>query len=400
MKERNILGSVIHSRAAYEQIKYFVGREDLSEQGWFIWSGVVDYYDADQEASRVAPDILADSIARQVAADKHKETFRSIVMGLAEFDASIPNIVGDLLEHKRESAGQRLAAALLSGDKANGLLQEYDRLLDATTLEDQTEEDDRRGYSVSDLVANSFHRDGLIRVNPSSLNRRLDGGVRPGHHLVLFARPEMGKTMMVIEMMAGFVEQNLTVLYIGNEDPITDINMRIVNRLSGMTKLEVLNKPKEADTKAREKGYENIILHSACPGTPRGISKLLERYRPDILILDQLRNINTGNDNYVLKLEEAATHARNWAKKYSCVVVSVTQAGDSAANKAALDLGDVDYSNTGIPGQADVMIGLGANSNHKAAGELVISLPKNKVSAIHEAFAVTTEPHLSKIISI
>ena len=82
------------------------------------------------------------------------------------------------------------------------------------------------------------------------------------------------------------------------------------------------------------------------------------------------------------------------------VVVSVTQAGDSAHNKAALDLGDVDFSNTGIPAQADVMIGLGANQNHKDAGELVISLPKNKVSAIHEAFAVTTEPHLSKILPI
>ncbi len=293
-----------------------------------------------------------------------------------------------------------MAAALLQGETVDGLLADYGTLLSATTIEDETEEDDRQGYSVSTLCADSFHRDGLIRVSPASLNQRLDGGVRPGHHLVLFARPEMGKTMMVIEMMAGFAEQDLTTLYIGNEDPITDINMRVVNRLSGMTKLEVLNDPNKADGLARSMGYESIILHSACPGTPRGISHLLERYRPNVLVLDQLRNINTGNDNYVLKLEEAATHARNWAKKYSCVVVSVTQAGDSATNKAALDLGDVDYSNTGIPGQADVMIGLGANANHRAAGELVISLPKNKVSAIHEAFIGTTEPHLSKILSI
>jgi KaiC/GvpD/RAD55 family RecA-like ATPase len=390
MKERNILGSVINSRDAYEQVKHFVGREDLSEQGWFIWAGVVDYYDADAEASRVDSGILSENTARKVA-----------VASLSEFDGSIPNIVADLLDHKREVVGHRLAAAILSGDTPNGLLTEYGELLDATQLDEDTDaEDDRQGYDVESLVGNSFDSTGLIHVAPSSLNARLDGGVRPGHHLVLFARPEMGKTMMVIEMMAGFAAQNLTCLYIGNEDPITDINMRVVNRLSGMTKLEVLNKPKEADTKARENGYENIILHSACPGTPRGIQKLLEKYKPDVLVLDQLRNINTGNDNYVLKLEEAATHARNWAKKYSCVVVSVTQAGDSAANKAALDLGDVDYSNTGIPGQADVMIGLGANHNHKAAGELVISLPKNKISAVHEAFAVTTEPQLSKILAI
>jgi len=161
-----------------------------------------------------------------------------------------------------------------------------------------------------------------------------------------------------------------------------------------------LNDPQKADKLAREQGYENIILHSAAPGTPRSIQNLLDRYNPDVLVLDQLRNINTGNDNYVLKLEEAATHARNWAKGYSCVVVSVTQAGDSASGKAALDLGDIDYSNTGVPAQADVMIGLGGTEHHRAAGELIISLPKNKVSGVHEAFAVTVLPHLSQILSI
>ena len=400
MNEHLILGSVIKSREAYDKVKHFIQRDDLSEQGWFIWSGVVDYYDLDAEASIISSELLAENVTRKVSADKHKESFRNIIENLSSFDGSVDNIVDTLLKHKREACGQRLAHALLVGEKPDGLIDEYGQLLNATTLEEETDVDDRQGYDVTALCTDSFHRDGLIRVSPASLNQRLDGGVRPGHHLVLFARPEMGKTMMVIEMMAGFAEQELTTLYIGNEDPITDINMRVVNRLSGMTKLEVLNDPKKADGLARAMGYEQIILHSACPGTPRGISSLLEHYRPAVLVLDQLRNINTGNDNYVLKLEEAATHARNWAKKYSCVVVSVTQAGDSATNKAALDLGDVDYSNTGIPGQADVMIGLGANANHRAAGELVISLPKNKVSAIHEAFIVTTEPHLSKILSI
>ena len=400
MKEHNILGAVIHSKEAFDEVKHFVERDDLSEQGWLIWEGVVDYYDADPEASAISVELLSKSVQRKVSADKHKDTFSSIIAGLGEFDGSGPNIVSDLLEHKRELAGHRLATSLLAGDKPNGLLASYQALLEATDLDEEDEEEDRRGYSVADMVATNFDSSGLISVSPSSLNSRLDGGVRPGHHIVLFARPEMGKTMMTIEMMAGFAQQGLTTLYVGNEDPIADINMRIVNRLSGMNKLEILNDPQMADSLAREKGYENIILHSAAPGTPAQITRLIERYEPQILVIDQLRNLNTGNDNYVLKLEEAATHARNWAKKYGMVAVSVTQAGDSAHNKAALDLGDVDYSNTGIPAQADVMIGLGANQNHKAAGELVISLPKNKVSAIHEAFAVSTEPQLSKVLPI
>ena len=78
----------------------------------------------------------------------------------------------------------------------------------------------------------------------------------------------------------------------------------------------------------------------------------------------------------------------------------MTQAGDSAARKAVLDLGDVDYSNTGIPAQADLMVGLGANDHHAKNGEIVFSLPKNKISGVHEYFACAVEPQLSKIVSL
>ena len=206
--------------------------------------------------------------------------------------------------------------------------------------------------------------------------------------------------MMTIEMMAGFARQGLLTLYIGNEDPIDDINMRVVNRLSGMPKAEVLENPDKADALAREAGYESIILQSLAPGSPREITKLLEEHKPQVLVLDQLRNLNMHQDNYVLALENAAKQARTWAKRYSCVVVSVTQAGDSAGGKAVLDLGDVDYSNTGIPAQADLMVGLGANQHHAANGEIVISLPKNKISGNHEYFACAVEPQISKIVSL
>lgn len=400
MREKHVLSSAIKSRKAYDTIADHVELDDLSEQGRIVWQHVAEYYETDGGAERVDADILGDSIARTCAADKHKAVFRNLVSSLAESDTSPANVVRDYLDTKRELVGHRLAQAILAGDKPNGVLTEYIDLLDRTELDEETAEEARQGYSVAELVEQGFDPAGLIQVAPSSLNDRLGGGVKPGHHLILFARPEMGKTMMTLEMMAGFARQGLTVLYIGNEDPIDDINMRLVNRMSGMTKEEVLAEPLLADEKARAVGYENVILKALAPGTPREITGLIERYQPDVLVLDQLRNLNMGQDNYVLKLEEAATQARTWAKRYSCVVVSVTQAGDSASKKAVLDLGDVDYSNTGIPAQADVMIGIGASEAQKNAGEVMISLPKNKVSGCHEWFACTTEPHLSKILPL
>lgn len=400
MRENHVLSSSIRSREAFERVVNHIERDDFTEQGWVIWSGIVEYYDADGSATTIDGEILSESICRHIPADKHKELFRSIIGGLVQAEVSVPNVVSDLLATKRDRVGRQLAAALLDGSSPGELLNSYGELLAAEDLGEAEVTEERVGLSVSDLVADKFNTDNLIKVMPESLNKRLGGGVKPGHHLILFARPEMGKTMMTIEMMAGFARQGLQVLYIGNEDPIDDINMRVVNRLSGMTKEEVLKDPTTADTKAREAGYENIVLAPLAPGTPREITQLIEKHQPAVLVLDQLRNLNMSQDNYVLALENAAKQARQWAKRYSCVVVSVTQAGDSAARKAVLDMGDVDYSNTGIPSQADVMIGMGANAEHAKNGEVVLSLPKNKVSGIHEYFACGVQPHLSKIVSI
>lgn len=401
MREKQILASAIKDRDAYETALPHVGHDDFSEQGWVIWSGISEYYDTDNSATCVDSSILGEAVTRRIAADKHKDMFRRLVDSLASLEVSAPNVVEDLLATKRDVAGKQLAQSIVNGRHEWDLLENYRVLMEADGLsDDMDEEGARQGFSVAELVAERFDIGNLIRVFPTSLNDRLDGGVKPGHHIVLFARPEMGKTMMTIEMMAGFARQGLRVLYIGNEDPLDDITMRVVNRLSGMTKAEVMKDPETADAKAREAGYESIILQSLAPGTAREITALIEKHQPEVLVLDQLRNLNMHQDNYVLALENAAKQARQWAKRYSCVVVSVTQAGDSAARKAVLDLGDVDYSNTGIPAQADLMVGIGANDAHAKNGEVVLSLPKNKISGNHEYFACAVEPLLSKILPL
>ncbi len=400
MKEKQVLASVIKDRKAYEAVADHIDRNDLSEQGWIIWRGVGNYYELDPSATGIDAELLAEAVCREVSIEKHKTMFRDLVGSLAGLEPSVDNVVADLLATKREVVGQELANALLTNGDVPSLLDRYQSLMAAESLGEEEGAEVRQGHGVASLVEQGFDPEGLIQVWPPSLNRRLDGGVRPGHHIVVYARPEMGKTATVINMMAGFLHQGLTTLYIGNEDPIDDINMRVVNRLSGMNKFDVLNSPEEADERARAANYDLLIMAALAPGSPREITQLIEEFAPDVLVLDQLRNLNMGQDNYVQKLEQAATQARQWAKRYSCVVVSVTQAGDSAEGKSVLDLGDVDYSNTGIPSQADLMLGLGANQQNQARGEIVLSMPKNKISGKHEFFPVQIEPTLSELIPL
>jgi hypothetical protein len=65
-----------------------------------------------------------------------------------------------------------------------------------------------------------------------------------------------------------------------------------------------------------------------------------------------------------------------------------------------LDMGDIDSSSTGIPAQADVLIGIGADKDDQASNRRVISLIKNKRSGNHEFFPVRLIPQLNKYMGL
>lgn len=235
---------------------------------------------------------------------------------------------------------------------------------------------------------------------PMSLNDRLGGGLKKGNHVVAFGRPEAGKSCFSINAACGFARQGYKGLYFINEDRPEDIILRCISNLSGIPKHEFSDRTQEATDLAHENGYENIMVISVAPGTLDQIERLCERYKPDWMVIDQLRNIQIKEDNRVIQLEKAATGIRTIAKKYDIATVSVTQAGDSASGKAVLDMSDIDSSKTGIPAQADLMVGIGINDELELRGMRQLSLPKNKLGGRHESFHVNIDPLLSRFTSV
>jgi hypothetical protein len=79
---------------------------------------------------------------------------------------------------------------------------------------------------------------------------------------------------------------------------------------------------------------------------------------------------------------------RNLAREFDMVAVSVTQGSDSARGKLVLDMGDVDGSNVGIPGAADVMVMIGMNDDYDSQDRRMITLAKNKVGGNHSSWPI------------
>jgi len=306
--------------------------------------------------------------------------FNELIDGFNLVEISIPNLLHEVIEQKRERNSLELTQALVTNkdEKVTSLWQEREMLIAGDIIAD----DNNEVVIAPDLEEIFKARDpsNRLSVTPPQLNDALEGGFLRGHHCVLFAVTDLGKTLMSLDLARNFIENGYKVLYVGNEDPLSDLLERFLVSITQKDKWTVRRHWYKAQKLAEKKGWGNLVWAELSPGTVGEIRSLVEEHKPDVLFVDQLRNLEGKGDNYVRTLEQSAQGIRQIAKQFQLVAVSITQAGDSADGKAVLSRGDVDNSNVGIPGTADLMLGIGATQDQEFNGMRTLSFPKNKVS--------------------
>lgn len=391
--EKSILAAMLNTRSTYDLFERIGSYEAFSPIGRSIGRAIAEYYDADRDVRSCSRELIETRMLGRIANPKHEGPLREY-FGSLPSDVSGANVEKEIRELHRRSAGGKLSLALANGagqEEIDKLITEYTRAGVA---------DDVRGLAggggLVDIADTSDLTDGTgesnvryIRLWPKPLNDRLEGGALRGHHVLVFARPETGKTLFAINLCAGFLHQRLNVLYVGNEEPVADIRDRVRGRLLKTSKADIRRDREAAAARLAKAdiGTLRIAGDAATFATVRG---LLSGASVDVVILDQIRNMRLKSDSRTSELEAAGIEARSIAKDFNVLVVSITQAGDSATNKVYLEMSDVDSSKTGIPASADLMIGLGSDEAMKLNGLMGISLPKNKLSGLHDKFTVTT----------
>lgn len=399
MTEQAVLASIIESRDAFEKVYRYVDEGDLSPQGR-VWLPLIkEWYQKDASAKRVDLEALRERGRRNLP-EKHLDTLIGYLDTLPN-EVSPMNVVADVLELQRFTRGNQLCAAIQGRDqkKIDTLLEEYASLRKADALgtsEVRWTEDDSE-------MLQRLNRENLIKIAPQSLNNKLKGGAARGDHIVVFGRPEAGKTMFTVNMVAGFLKFDHKVLYIGNEEDTYKVRKRIVCNLASCTPDQFEDKTEKALGLAKERGLDNLRICHMFPGTIPEIEDLLKEIRPDVIVLDQIRNLTwqgKGGDSMVSKLEQLGIAVRSLLGRYDCLGVSITQAGHPDHTDPWLRMEDLDNSKTGLPGTADVIIGVGANDEMVAANQRAISLCKNKLNEDPDGkvgFMVQVDPARSKI---
>lgn len=400
--EQHLLSAALKDRESLYLITQYITAKQYSREFQILIDKIKEYYDKDADAEHVVMDVLVAGITESIPNKKHVDNFVQLLNEALETDTSAANVQDVILKAKTNEVGLRLSVALVNGDKGIGeLMDQYRELSHYTTLDEmaQTGTTVLTFEDLDAVTANRLEHKGELKVYPLALNERLDGGASGGHHIVTFARPEMGKTAFNVTIACGFARQGADGIYFINEDRIEDVYMRVLYNLSGLGKNEFMLNPQRVRDLAMQNGLRHIRMIELSPGTPSQVEAFVDKFRPRWMVMDQLRNLNVKEANKVLQLEYATSAMRNIGKKYNVLTISTTQAGDSAEGKALLTMGDVDFSNTGVAAQADVLIGIGGTPTDVAEDRRIINITKNKLSGRHENFPVRIRRDLSRYTS-
>lgn len=316
-------------------------------------------------------------------------------------ELSEPNVKALVLEAKKKEVGEQVATAIVNGKDTVKLVEDYLAIINTLTLEEM-EDSDAEVYDNVDLtsiIAEELDNSTGLLLYPEAIGNKI-GRLRGGDHILVFARPEAGKTATCLSFSGGFARQGAAGIYFGNEDRVRRLLLRQISNLTGLTTKQIREAPEDALARAKQAGMDNVIFISLSPGTPQQVEHYVEKYKPRWCIVDQVRNLFTKSESRTNQLEAVTYAMRNIGKKHDVIMLSVTQAGDSATDKEVLEMNDVDFSNTGMQAQVDVMIGIGMSKSLEEQGLRCLSLPKNKLEGDHGSVIVRIHPFISRISSL
>lgn len=402
---KKLLNALYIARDNFDMLQKYIDKTDFEGAGRVLYDYAVAYYEKDPEASYVDIDIIINKLERNHT--KNIKQYTEILHGFTD-NISVVNIKNELIDFKKSQVEEKLIQRFITKDDTKRsdtreLMELYQFYDDGNIEEDEsTETNVFNDVDVADVIT-KYSNENLIRLYPPSLNDAIGGGVIPQTHIIIFARPEIGKSLFTINMAAEMARDGQRVLFIEMEDPTDATLLRFISNLTGMTRTDLLENPARLN-RARKllerRGYKNVIVAECSNGTSLEVERLIKEHKPDVVFINQIRQLKFKNsDSEVQRLAMAGHAMRCMAKKYNIVVVSIHQAAGTADNKAHLELRDMYQTTTALQGDVDLAIGVGYRESHMPEDRRLLSVCKNK-NGWHGTVPVVVIPTLSQVRDI
>lgn len=290
--------------------------------------------------------------------------------------------------YKKEKARQAAATAIavINGEKSMGELIDF---LDTFDRVDFTEDDnfEEIEFDINNILEfNSL--DNLFPFRLSSMQERIPGAGR-GHFIVVFARPEAGKTALAVYQAAGYLQQGLKVAYFANEESAKRVYLRLMCSALEKTEAEIRVDVEGTKKKFKDTYAKNLAM---IDGVGMGIEQIenwVIKNKPDVVFIDQLDKLsvkgafNRGDE----RLGRLYTMAREMAKRHDLLMYGVTQCSAEGEGKTKLDYSMMAGSKTDKAAEADLIVGIGKRPQiGEEEMHRTIGISKNKINGWHGYF--------------
>jgi replicative DNA helicase len=375
----------------------------------FFTNGTGELYETIQHAHEDSDSDLSISEVSSLHMDVYnpattrakRENFDALVKEIKELDLPNENIATNIIRalYKRRIANK---IAVLATEIYNGKDSDFSEIKKELEVSFDDTDKDVYEYITSDVdsLIEKLNDNTKWKFNLGGLKENVNG-VGEGNLVIIFARPESGKTAFWINLVAGidgFASQGAKVCALINEEPAIRTQMRLINAHAGMTFDEI-----RADmTTAKEKWTEvkhNINILDTVDWSLDEVDEFVQKEKPDILIIDQLDKVNVKG-NFARtdeKLRAIYTGAREIAKRNNCCVIAISQASADGHGKIELTFDMMEGSKTGKAAEADLIIGVGC-ATHQGREENArnVYISKNKITGYHGLINCMINPELSR----
>lgn len=295
-----------------------------------------------------------------------------------------------LLSMHRKEYFRQIAAAAIKG--SNGKAEDFTEIrqilhgIDDTDITSSAYEEVK--FDLDSFLAETS-TEGMFPFRLPPLQEKV-GGAGRGNFIIEFARPEAGKTSFAAYETAGYLQQGLKVAYFGNEEPVKRVYLRTVCSMLEKSTAEIRD-----DTHAASDAFavfKNNLHMIDCVGMDiTQVDAWIAKHNPDVVFLDQLDKFSVqgqfsrGDE----RLGELYVYGREIAKRNKALVWAVSQCSAEGEGLASINYSMLAGSKTAKAGEADLIIGIGKNSQLTDSDEArQFNISKNKINGWHGDFTV------------
>ena len=237
---------------------------------------------------------------------------------------------------------------------------------------------------LDSLLNETFRQSGL-RWRLTTLNRML-GSLRAGDFGFIFARPETGKTTFLASettyMASQLPEEAGPIIWFNNEEQHNKVKIRCFQAALGATLAQINSNPQAARNAFLQatKGKHQIV-QTAGPITKELVEKVIQKYKPSLVIYDQIDKIHGFKaDREDLIMGAIYLWARELAKVYQHAAIGVCQADGSGEGQKWLTMANVANAKTAKQAEADWILGIGKTNDPGYEFVRFLHLSKNKLA--------------------